>query len=339
MKKIIVILSFVLTGCATTASVTQAQGPFLAIGYGKTFEQAKDSAFRAAVEEAVGAAVVAERRTTNNELVLKSILSHSSGYVDRYEIVSNTETNGKFTVQMRVYIKPSMVHDYVLYTAKDQSGINGDRADATINSYTEERNRGDAFTEGVLRDYPEKAYVIKQENFEVKITHDRDFFIHIPYTISLSDKYLMALSDSLAKIQDKKCSAFCGDVPSFEVVYKKPNDYIVTRDKYYFNDTKRPEKVFTALSKWAGDYDYYAIYKIRLDLLDQSGNLLTRYCVDSQRPPMQGGPNATAYGISGGTWNYSENIVLPLKGKLKEKLKNISSVEMHVVKPEACTQL
>jgi hypothetical protein len=336
MKKIIVLLSFIITGCATS-NVVQSQGPFLATGYGKTFEQAKDSAFRAAVEEAVGAAVVAERRTTNNELVLKSILSHSSGYVDRYEIVSNTETNGKYTVQMRVYIKPSMIHDYVLYTGKDKEGINGDRADTTMNTYVEERNRGDAFMEGVLRDYPEKAYVIKQESFQIKITNDRDFSIYIPYTISLSDKYLMALSDSLAKIQDKKCSSFCSDIPSFEVVYKKPNNYIVTKDKYYFNDAKRPEKVFTTLSNWAGDYQYYAIYKIRLDLLDQSGNLLKRYCINSQRPPMQGGPNSIAYGITGGTWDYSENIVLSLNGKLKEKLKNINSVEMHVVKPESCS--
>jgi hypothetical protein len=338
MKKLIMLFVFILVGCASTPQ-SSAQGPFLVTGYGKTFELAKDSAFRSAVEFAVGAAVLAERRTTNDELVLKSILSHSSGYVDRYEIISTQEVAGKFTVQMRVYIKPSMIHDYVLYTAKDGVGVNGDRADATINSYTTERNRGDQFVEGVLRDYPEKAYTIKQENFSVKINNDRNFFIYIPYTISLSDKYLMALSDTLAKIQDRKCSAFCGDIPSFEVVYKKPGDYIVTKDKYYFNDVTRPKKVFAQLSQWSSDYEYFSIYKIQVDLYNTAGRTLKRYCVDSQRPPMQGGPNNIAFGITGGTWSYSESIVLPLMGQLKERLKDIDRVELSVVKPNQCIDM
>jgi predicted RNase H-like HicB family nuclease len=57
-------------------------------GQGATFEEAKQNAFRTAIEFTVGSVVTSERESNNYKLVKDEILVYSAGYVTDYKIIS-----------------------------------------------------------------------------------------------------------------------------------------------------------------------------------------------------------------------------------------------------------
>ena len=98
----------VLTACATTDSKTSIKGPYVVVGIGKTEELARQDGFKKAVEMAMGVGIQSERVIQNDEITRKYLLTHSSGFVDKFNIVDVMKTTNNVEVIMEVYIKPTL---------------------------------------------------------------------------------------------------------------------------------------------------------------------------------------------------------------------------------------
>jgi hypothetical protein len=337
MQKLIslISLSVALAGVSPAfAAKPKVYGPYRAVGYGENCSIAKTEAFKDAVGQAMGIAVVSERQSNDGEIARNNILTHSAGYIDKYDVESEGSVNVGCKVVIRAMVKPSMMNDYVLQTSKDTKNVEGDKLGDKINGYMENRRDGDRYLTSVLRDYPAKAYNISQGKFEVRMNDDRDMALFVPYSISFSSDFLIALSNALKTVSDTECSMFCDDKPSFTVSYKEPKSTIGTKRTYYFNDTVRPEKVYyDMLNSRKGNEPKRALM-LRADLLDVYNKPVTSYCVAPDNLPLF--KRGIAYGIEGGGWKENGIMMIKLDPQLKALLPQISKIEMRPVFPEQC---
>jgi len=335
MKSLLAIAALVFAFIPNAVS-GNVYGPYEVTGQGRSVDEAKKVAFRKAVELALGAAIVSEIEVKDrNEVAKNSVLMHSAGYIDRFKIVEIIEeTNGKVSVTLVAHVKPSMLNDYVLHKSKSTKKVDGETAGARISSYLEEREQGDKFVTSVLRDFPHKAFNIKQGKFEVKANERRQMVILVPYTISFNNEFLVALSGALKQIQDKECSYFCGDVPSFTVTHYKSGKFLGTSQTYYFNDTVRPEKVWNSLTGISGLHEPLNSVKIKLDLADFYGNALASYCTSPASLPIY--KRGVSFGLDGGGWQESRTLQVALTEDIKSMLPNIDEIKVSMVKPNEC---
>ena len=338
MQKLIslISLSVALAGVspAFAGNKLKVYGPYRSVGYGENCSIAKTEAFKDAVGQAMGVAVVSERQSNDGEVARNSILTHSAGYIDKYEVVSETNVNVGCKVVLTAYVKPSMMNDYVLQTSKDTKNMEGEKLGDKINSYMEDRTSGDKYLTSVLRDYPSKAYTISQGKFEVRLNDNRDMALFVPYTISFSSDFLIALSNALKTVADTDCKAFCDSKPSFTVTYKEGKDYVGTKRTYYFNDTVRPEKVYYDMLNSRKGSEPKRALMIRADLLDIYNKPVTSYCIAPDNLPLF--KRGIAYGIEGGGWKENGTMMIALDPQLKALLPQISKIEMRPVFPGQC---
>lgn len=335
MKALLAIAALVFAFIPNAVS-GNVYGPYEVTGQGRSVDEAKKAAFRKAVELALGAAIVSEIEVKDrNEVAKNSVLMHSAGYIDKFKIVEIIEeTNGRVSITLVAYVKPSMLNDYVMHKSKDSKKVEGETAGARIASYLEEREQGDKFVTSVLRDFPHKAFNIKQGKFEVKANDRRQMVVIVPYTLSFNNDFLVALSGALKQIQDKDCSYFCSDVPSFTVTHTKSSKLIGTKETYYFNDVVRPEKVWSSLTGITSLSEPLNSVKIKLDFTDFYGKSLVSYCTFPDTLPIY--KRGNSFGIEGGGWKESRNLQVDLTEDLKAMLPKIDEIKVSMVKPSEC---
>jgi hypothetical protein len=266
---LVVWLSLVMVGCATTNGIT-ASGPYNVTGHGNTFEQAKESAFRQAVEQSIGSAIISKRVTVDSKLVTKEIASHSSGYVDSFVISSTTQANGKYTVEASVYVKPSMINDYVLHVSEASGKLDGERASATVSTYKKERATGDAYLNKVLQDYPTKAFKIDQGKTEIQADRNRRMILYIPFWYEFNPEYLVGLMGALNEVRDFDCKAMCDKNFGITVNVVKGYEILGTAKTYYFNDSVRPMQVVNTFRESV---------TFQVELSDITGKVLEYRCL------------------------------------------------------------
>ena len=85
MRLLLLTVCFILTGCASTS---KSDNYLRTSGVGNTYEEAKNNAFREAIEYQVGVVIASERESYNDKLIKNEILAYSSAFVDEYKIIS-----------------------------------------------------------------------------------------------------------------------------------------------------------------------------------------------------------------------------------------------------------
>ena len=86
---------------AVDTSTVKVQGR----GVGATKEAALKDAYRDAIERAVGLYVDAEQMVKNDKLVNDQILTQSNAYIEKYDVVKESETDGLFTVRIIAIVR------------------------------------------------------------------------------------------------------------------------------------------------------------------------------------------------------------------------------------------
>lgn len=76
------------------------------VGMGKDSDQALKNALRAAVRQAVGGIVDSKTLVENDEIISDRILSHSGGYVEKYDVVGDPKSeDGLVSIQIKARVK------------------------------------------------------------------------------------------------------------------------------------------------------------------------------------------------------------------------------------------
>ena len=222
------------------------------LGTGRTFEEAKLNGFQLAVEIAVGAVVVTEKKSVNNTLVRDQVLKHSSGYVDDFKIIDQSQTTSGYTLTMDVKVKSSKIAEVVLNTGdKGNNTFDSQRILAQYNTYANERNDAERLIDNLLKDYPKNSFIVTKLPTKIVMSSNRDMVLHVPYSFKWSDAWIETFLETVGRVSDPKLS----DTNVISVVHKKLKPsmfYDYEELTLHIDDHKIYEKVYNKV--WGAIY-------------------------------------------------------------------------------------
>jgi len=166
-----------------------------------TLEQAKQAGFKQAVSQAVGTLVVSETEVKNQQLLRQEVIQYSSGYIDDFKIIAQTQSEGKVKIVMDVWVVESKIADRLLNVSQVQGQIDGNRTATQIKSVINEMLSSDQLLESIARDFPKRAFNIKLGKAIVKRTGGGAQIV-LPVKIGWHKSYIDGLIEVLEKTRD-----------------------------------------------------------------------------------------------------------------------------------------
>lgn len=106
LKLTLLSLAFALTAFAQTVVTKEGTGEAAIIGKDeiKAFDEAKEKALRAAVEQAAGVRIDADTVVVNNQLVRDQVFANTSGFVKKYDVLDKKVEKGVVTVKVKAEV-------------------------------------------------------------------------------------------------------------------------------------------------------------------------------------------------------------------------------------------
>ena len=318
---------------------------------GKTAADAKAEGFKLAVSQAVGTVVVAETEVKNDELIRKEIIQYSSGYVEDFKILKESQVGDMTRIVMDVWVGESKIADRLLNTSKAPGSIEGSKVATQYKTNLNEKQTGDQLLALVLKDFPERAFDIQVGKTQ-SLLKARNLDIYIPITISWNRKYIDALYEVLVKTRESELplnrqSQYGKPLPSIIMIDRK-KDWFPTYAGY--TDSTKEQlleqyliasspSVQTILKDGSGK----EIYSSCLQFHHMSGRFFSEGAFGYYQPDREnylGGQFFSSWAPSAnfaiyGDYILNRSLVITLE-KFSEDLESLKSVEVRVIKKEAC---
>jgi hypothetical protein len=168
---------------------------------GNNTDQAIQSALKQAVTYAVGALVVSEIEVKNSQVARQEIIQYSSGFIDDYKVIKSSQDGNQTKLLLDVWVAESKIANRLLNESKSSGEIDGSRAATQLKSLVQEMQSSDQLLEGIVRDFPKRAFDIKLG----KTTINRvggGAQIQIPVSIAWNNGYIDGLIEALEKTRD-----------------------------------------------------------------------------------------------------------------------------------------
>ncbi len=219
---------FSLAFCILLQTCTPPPAPIRVVGVGDTSEQARDNAYRDAMETYMGAVVVSDKEMRDFQLVKDSVLVYSSAYVERMRIISDTPQGNKRRVELDVWLSSSKIANRILTIYSKEQHIDSGQVSEQVRTYLRSKGNGDKLLETVLDIYPYNAFVLDQQPIEVKLDPYRVPYLRVPYTVKWNKNYVIALEETAKAIGDSRKNAV-----SYMAIGGGSSWFI---KPYYFND-------------------------------------------------------------------------------------------------------
>jgi len=227
MKKLLLVLLLVVTPLANAVQVS---------GEGSTFEEAKNNAFRTAIEFEAGTIVVNERDANNYKLIKNELLVYSSAYISNFKVINTFKVDNQVHVVLDVNVSSNKIADRILGVGS-KPAIVDNKHYTQYQTYMDYKNKGDALLINVMRDYPTKAFVVTQGVHKLAVDVYRDAILEIPLEIKWNYNYISALNDTLGALQDGSNGLFSPSPGNITIMAKDPKDWILgKKSTYKFND-------------------------------------------------------------------------------------------------------
>lgn len=299
---------FSLAFCILLQTCVPPPSPIRVVGLGDTAEQARDNAYRTAMETYIGAVVVSDKEMRDFQLVKDSVLVYSSAYVDRMNIISDTPQGKGRRVELDVWLSSSKIANRILTTYPKDQYIDSSRIAEQVRTYLGSKGNGDKLLETVLDVYPYNAFMLDQSPVEVKVDPNRVPYLRVPYVIKWNKNYLAALEETAKAIGDNRKNAVSymaiGGGSSWLI---KP---------YYFND-------HIPVTMMLNRFDTKKL-SVRLSLTN--GNQTVYSTCQSVLPNYFHGPGRSNLDIAGDkSYNSEFNIKLPVR--LDPNIKTTISID------------
>lgn len=312
-----------LVALAALYSAATFAKPVEVEGMGSTFEAAKRSAFRSAIERATGVLTISEQEISGYKLTRDYVGSYSSGWIADYEITDAVQdVNHNWIVKLRAEVRDSKIKTHSQRrNTMNGSVVHGQRQSDSLNSQLEQRDQGDRLLEVVFGSYPEHAYVINNGQTEFAINRLRQPYIDIEYSLSMSSAWLDALNAALSAvaIDEANCSTLsmvvangaaktastqtknllgkvCGSEPDLRVFSKHSNNWFPRANSYYLADNRTLELINTYLQPASGQQHL----GIQIEFLDGDGRPITSQCASVNNEMF------VAYSQPHGVYNYNQ---------------------------------
>lgn len=167
---------------------------------GRDEKHARDQAFRLAVEQAIGALVVAETEARRGNVNRNEIISYSSGFVHDFKILERRTVNGAQEIVIDVWVARSHLADRLLSTSRTDAAVEGGRVSRQIETFQHSRDQGDRVLATVLADFPDRAFAIKLGKTQVIVNEYRQPVLSIWVDVTWSQTYLKSLDEAVARV-------------------------------------------------------------------------------------------------------------------------------------------
>jgi len=166
------------------------------------FDQAKESGFKLAIQEALGTFITTEKVIKFDEVIRNEIVSYSGGYIQDFKIIRETKDILLTTLVMDVWVSESKIANRLLNTSANKSELDGRKIEVQLSTIV--KDKADAFKllDIIIQDFPSKAFEldIKKTNFQT--LRKGTLIVEIPIEIQWSQKYLDSLKEALILLRD-----------------------------------------------------------------------------------------------------------------------------------------
>jgi hypothetical protein len=195
---------------------------------GDTEQQARQEAYKRAVEEAVGSLVLAESVVINDELRRREIIDYSSGYVDRSQVINQYHDGRHFVVDMDIWVRHSHIADRLLNQSESTAKVDGARLRLQGDTLAQERHQGQRVLATVLADYPHRAYQIQNQVLESRFSSRRTLDVTLGFDLVLAPGFLYSLYESMRTVSQTQTSGDCrSNCSSYTVVVQGRHDRVL----------------------------------------------------------------------------------------------------------------
>jgi hypothetical protein len=260
-----------LVACFLFGNATAENKYIRVVGEGNTIEQAKENAFRNAVQQRAGAVVLTDRQSTFGKLIKDEVSMFSAGYVDDFKIVDVNQNGSNIKITLDVLVADSKLFNQILNTGKSTKDVDGERAGAALNTYLDQKQKGDRLINKVLDTYPQNAFILSQKPFTLTVDSYRNATFNIPYTIKWNYDFITAMNEAMKLVEDD--IGFLTKAPSNVIIMaKNPKDFLLgSKNTYKFNDILLLTRIKDAM---ASDREV----RMMVDISDSNGDNLLQSC-------------------------------------------------------------
>lgn len=331
-------------------------------GNGSSMGQAKQDAFRKAIQIKVGVVVLSQQSSNGEKLDLDKIDVYSAGYIKDYMIVGGKKSgggndgirnescdsesqcsfqslkptfNGSYTVTMDVLVDSSKLVNQTLNTGKTEAFVNGQKLSDTIESYRDMKDKGNRIVADVLQTYPVNAFVIKTENYTVGIDSNQVATLQLPYVIRWNYDYIQAFNEAMSLVQDSKLGLLEKGPANVFIMAKDPKDLVLGKNNHYkFSDVTLIKSIERGMIR--GN-------ELRMEVILRDGNnsQLYRGCF---LPVSFTGASEPLYGFAADTNSIvifgnaveKRTISIPFPKQHEHLLKKLNSINVNVIAEKNC---
>lgn len=205
--------------------------PIRVVGVGDTHEQARDTAYRQAIETYMGAVVVSDREMRGVQLVKDTILVYSAAYVDRMRVISETKEGNRHRVELDIWISPSKIANRILTVYPKEQNIDSARIAEQFRTYSKSKEQGDKLLQNVLEIFPQNAFFVETKQTEFRLDAHRVPYVRVSYSMQWNKNYFIALEETVKVISDGKSAR---QNPAATMVFGGGSSWFL--QPYFFND-------------------------------------------------------------------------------------------------------
>lgn len=233
--------------------------------HGRDEADARDQAFRLAVNQAVGSLLLSHSEVRDGDVRRHDIINYSSGYIQDFKILDRSYGSG-VTIKADVWVSRSSIADRLLSESRSAGVIEGGRISEQIRSFQKERQGADSVVDSVLADYPARAYNVIVGKTSVVIDANRRPILQVPFRLSWNEKFVDAFSEAIKTVnQHPDCGGW------FDPCINRRLTVInAGKSTGYFNDEIIQQKVFNVMFR----------ARARIQILGTGGQVQFSECVD-----------------------------------------------------------
>lgn len=251
-------------------SLTVNANTVIVYGVGVDRESAKKDAFRLAIENVCGTAVLSDKKIVNQSVEKNEIITYSSCYVENYEILKDQGNR----LQLKVTVRTNSISSRLFSESNKESQFNTNAVKSQLDTLKAQQESGDKLVDAVFSDYPYRAYNLNKTKDPYIISDvRRRFYLMVPYDITWNYNFISAMNDTFSLFNSKTGNG------TISVMAKNPKNLILGKKNFYrIDDLERLDYI---KSKFNNKNEM----RLKVRAKDSIGNTVLNICYSPEYKP------------------------------------------------------